>query len=330
MKIAKVKAFGSIDHLEIIDVPKPHPQNGEVLIQIGACGLNYSDLLQLEGLYTGGPTPPFYPGIEAAGIVEEVGEGVSDLSTGSRVAVINSGNMFAEYATVKADNCLLLPDNLSLETAAAFLVHYLTAYHSLITVAHATEGEVLLIHAAGGGVGTAVIQIAKMLGLKIIGTASTEEKRQKIHQLGVDIAVDYDGYEKVTRHFSQGKGADIIIDSVGGELLRKNIGLLNNLGRLVIIGFASKQSMAIDPVKLLFHSKGVLGFHLNSVLNNQKLLHESRACLMNWLIEKKIKPQVGHTFKLKDIGKAYKLIASRMSFGKIVLYPGGLAKKLTL
>ncbi len=321
MKIAKVKAFGSIEHLEITEVPKPCFQNGEALIKIKACGFNYSDVLQLEGLYTGGPTPPFYPGTEAAGIVEKVSEDVSELSINSRVAVINPGNMFAEYATVKADNCVLLPDNLSLDQAAAFLVHYLTAYHSLITVAHAAEGKTLLIHAAGGGVGTAVIQIAKILGLKVIGTTSTKEKREKIRQLGADIAADYDNYEKVTRNFTQGKGADIIIDSAGGKFLRKNIALLNNLGRLVIIGFANKQSMAIDPVKLLFHSKGVLGFHLSSVLNNRKLLHESKDCLMNWIREGKIKPQIGHVFKLNDIGKAYKLISSRMSYGKIILHP---------
>jgi len=321
MKIAKITAFASIEHIEITDVPKPRPNNGEVLVQIGACGLNYSDVLQLKGIYTGGPKPPFYPGIEAAGIVEQAGEGVSELTIGSRVAVINSGNLFAEYATVKAENCVLLPDDLSLEQGAALLVHYLTAYHSLITVAHATKGETLLIHAAGGGVGTAVIQIAKLLGLQIIGTASTEEKRHKIRQLGIALAVDYGDYEKATRHFSQGNGADIIIDSVGGELLRKNIGLLNHFGRLVMIGFASQQSMAIDPVKLLFHSKGVLGFHLNAVLKNKKLLFESRDCLLNWIRAEQIKPQVGHTFKLKDIGKAYQLISSRKSFGKIVLYP---------
>src|SRR5215213_6977263 len=181
MKAVQVDAFGGVEGLRVVECPKPSPRVGEVLLRVAASGLNYADVMQREGLYPGGPTPPYFPGIEAAGVVESVGTEShgTGLRRGSRVVCITQGGAQAEYVIAEESACTLLPDEISFAEGAAFPVQYLTAYHSLLTVGHAAQGETLLIHAAGGGVGTAAVQLARLLGLRVIGTASTSEKRRR-------------------------------------------------------------------------------------------------------------------------------------------------------
>jgi NADPH:quinone reductase len=320
MKAIQVDAFGGVEGLRVVERPKPLPREGEVLVRVAASGLNYSDVMQREGLYPGGPKPPYFPGVEAAGVVESIGTNTNGQTRlGSRIACITQGGAHAEYVLAEAQACIPLPDEVSFVEGAAFPVQYLTAYHALLTVARAAEAETVLIHAAGGGVGTAAVQIARLLGLRVMGTASTPEKRSRVLELGADCAVAYDRFEVEAREFTGGRGPDIILDTVGGDVLRRSLALLPPLGRLVLLGLASREAPAIDTVKLLFRSQAVLGFHLSAILERRALVQASITQLLSWMREGKLKIQVGHTLSLREIRQAHELLASRQSYGKVVL-----------
>src|ERR1044071_2004369 len=320
MKAIQVDAFGGIEGLRVVERPKPSPREGEVLVRVAASGLNYSDVMQREGLYPGGPKPPYFSGVEAAGIVESIGTNTNGQTLrGSRIACITQSGAHAEYVLADARACIPLPDEVSFVEGAAFPVQYLTAYHALLTVARAAEAETVLVHAAGGGVGTAAVQIARLLGLRVIGTASTPEKRSLVLELGADCAVAYDRFEVEAREFTGVRGPDIILDTVGGDVLRRSLALLPPLGRLVLLGLASREAPAIDAGKLLFRSQAVLGFHLSAILERRELVQASITQLLSWMREGKLKIQVGHTLSLKEIRQAHELLASRQSYGKVVL-----------
>ncbi|HEX3142951.1 MAG TPA: NADPH:quinone oxidoreductase family protein [Pyrinomonadaceae bacterium] len=314
MRAAQVKGFGDVDQLEIVQLPDPQPQAGQVRIRVAASGLNYADVMQRAGLYPGGPKPPFISGVEAAGVVE-AGEG---LPIGARVMVVSAGNCHAETLCVSAASCMPIPDSMSFIEAAAFPVQYLTAYHALTTVGRALAGEAVLIHAAAGGVGTAAVQIAKLLGLHVIGTASAADKRARVLELGADEALSYEEFDQKL----SGKNAPtLILEAVGGEVFRRSLAILPSFGRLVVFGAASKEVSPIDTLKLLFRSQGVLGLHLNAIFERPGLMGESVKRLLEWIGQGKLKVQVGHVLRLEQIREAHELISSRKSYGKIVLTP---------
>ncbi|HEY4425473.1 MAG TPA: NADPH:quinone oxidoreductase family protein [Pyrinomonadaceae bacterium] len=314
MKAVYVKGFGDVDQLELVEAPDPEPQPGEVRIRIEASGLNYADVMQRVGLYPGGPKPPFISGLEAAGVVES-GDG---LPAGSRVVVVSAGGCHAERLCVHAAGCMPIPDSMSFVEAAAFPVQYLTAYHALTTVGRAVQGETVLIHAAAGGVGTAAVQIAKLLDLRVIGTASSEEKRARVLELGADEALSYEEFDQKL----SGKDAPaLILEAVGGDVFRRSLEILPSLGRLVVFGAASKQVQPVDTLKLLFGSKGVFGLHLRAIFERPSLMGESVKQMFEWIGQGKLKMQVGHVLPLAQIREAHELISSRQSYGKIVLVP---------
>jgi NADPH2:quinone reductase len=270
--------------------------------------------MQRAGLYPGGPKPPFISGLEAAGVVE-AGEG---LTAGLRVMAVSAGGCHAERLCISAAAFMPVPDAMSFVEAAAFPVQYLTAYHALTTVGRAVPGETVLIHAAAGGVGTAAVQIAKLLGLRVIGTASSEEKRARVLKLGADEALSYDEFDQKL----SGKSAPaLILEAVGGDVFRRSLAILPSLGRLVVFGAASKEVQPIDTLKLLFRSQGVFGLHLNAIFERPALMGESIARLFEWIGQGKLTMQVGHVLPLAQIREAHELISSRKSYGKIVLVP---------
>ncbi len=313
MRRVQVDAFG--EPARVVEAPEPVAAAGEVIVDVRACGVNFSDLVQRDGLYVGGPTPPFVPGAEAAGIVIAHGAGATEPPLGARVVVTRRGGLQAERVAVPAASCIALPDELGTIAAAAFSVSYLTAYHTLVTVAHARAGELVVIHAAAGGFGTAAVQIAKRLGLRVVATASTDDKRARVRALGADLAIDYAAFEEPAR------GADIVLDSVGGDVFRKSLAILAPLGRLVTIGATSGATRPIDAVKLIFRSHAVLGFHLDAILARPDLVAASLGWLMPRLASGELVVQVGHTLPLAEVAEAHALLASRASYGKIVLVP---------
>ncbi len=320
MKAARVNAFGDVDQVEIVEVPDPSPGENDIIISVEACGLNYADVMQRQGAYPGGPKPPYIPGLEAAGVVESHGPGNGSPPVGSRVVALGGG-AHAELVRANSRACIVLPETMSFLEGAAFPVQYLTAYHTLVTLAHATAGETVLIHAAAGGVGTAAVQIAKLLGLRVVATASTNEKRKKVIDLGADVAVGYDEFEAAARELTNGRGPDICLESIGGDVFGRSLAIMPALGRLVVFGAASKETQPIDTLKLFFRSQAVLGFHLNAIVGRPDLMGSSLTALLSWIGSGKLKIQIGHTFPLAEIRKAHELIASRQSYGKIVLVP---------
>ena len=314
MKAVNVKGFGGLDQLELVELPDPQPQPGEVRIRVEASGLNYADVMQREGLYPGGPKPPFIPGLEAAGVVEEG----DSLPAGIRVMAMAGNGCHAERVCVSSAACIPLPDSMSFVEAAAFPVQYLTAYHALTTCGRATAGETVLIHAAAGGVGTASVQIAKLLGLHVVGTASSEQKRRRVLDLGADEAF---AYEEFDQKLSGKNAPSLILEMVGGDVFRRSLAILPSLGRMIVFGAASKDVQPVDPLKLLFRSHAVIGLHLNAIFERPHLLGESLKQLLGWVEQGKLKMQVGHTLPLANIREAHELISSRRSYGKIVLVP---------
>ncbi|MBA3455283.1 MAG: NADPH:quinone oxidoreductase family protein [Deltaproteobacteria bacterium] len=318
MKQVRIEGFGDVSQVHVREVAEPAAGEGEVVIAIAACSVNYADLMQREGLYVGGPTPPFAPGAEAAGTVLAVGPGVTALAVGTRIMVTARGGLQAERAVVPVASCVPIPDGLTFTQAAAFPVSFLTAFHALTTVGRAVAGELVLIHAAAGGAGTAAVQIAKLLGLRVVATASTEDKRALARSLGADHAVDYDGFETTVRELG---GAAIILESIGGEILRRSLSVLAPLGRLVVFGVSSRDPRPVDTVKLLFRSHAVLGLHLDAIFARPELLLPSLDWLLARVVDGRLAIQVGHTLPLADVRHAHELLASRQSHGKVVLVP---------
>jgi NADPH2:quinone reductase len=222
---------------------------------------------------------------------------------------------------LRVEHCRLLPSGLGFIEGAGFAVNYLTAHHALITVAHAVAGEVVLVHAAGGGVGTAAVQLARALGLRVVATASTESKRERVRALGAERVVDYEGFEAAARAASGGAGVAIVLLAGGGDVLRRSLNVLAPLGRLVLHGVTGPPLGPVDPVKLLFRSHAVLGLHLDAILSQPALLERSLAQLVAQLEAGTIAVQVGHVLPLAEVRAAHALLASRERYGKIVLAP---------
>jgi NADPH2:quinone reductase len=323
VKTVEVRAFGGPEQLSVVEAPVAPPGAGELLLRLAACGLNHADLLMRQGAYLGGPRPPFRPGMEAAGTVEAVGpdalEGAP--AVGTRVAAVAALGLQATHAVVPAAACVLLPEGLPWEQAAALPVTHLTAYHALVTVARAEPGEWVLIHGAAGGLGSAAVQIARRLGLRVVATASTPERQARVRVLGAEHVASYNAFEKVVREATGGRGPDLVLETIGGEVLRRSLRLLPPLGRLVVLGMASQEAPALDSVQLLFRSQAVLGFHLRALLGRRDLLAPSLQRILAWVATGEVAVEVGRVLPLAEVRRAHELLADRQVTGKIVLLP---------
>jgi NADPH2:quinone reductase len=321
VKAVWVEGFGAADHLRLADRPEPVPGPGELLLDVRACGVNFTDLLQRQGLYPGGPRPPFTPGLEAAGVVVARGADVSTPALGTRVIAIAAWGLQAERAVVPAAACRAWPEPLSFEQGAAFPVSHLTAYQALARVAHVTHGELALVHAAAGGLGSATVRVAKRLGLTVVGVASTEPKRALVRAAGADRAAGYDDFTDVVREMSGGRGVDVVVDGVGGPLLARSLGVVAPGGRLVMVGMTGGPPPPIEPSRLLFRSRGILGFHLSSLLERPEALASAAERLLTWVQEGSLEVRAAHCLPLRDVASAHEMLSRRANLGKIVLGP---------
>lgn len=326
MKAIQFQSKGepTTDTLKLVDIDTPTPKPHEVLIKVEAAGINYADIMMGRGLYLGGPEHPFIPGFEAAGTIEKLGDSVQGYQEGQRVAATTNGQAYAQYATANATGLIPLPDHVSFEEGAAFPVVFLTAYHCLNTCGKLAAGESVLIHAAAGGVGTAAVQLAKAMEATIYATASNADKLQLVKDLGADVCINYkeqDFLEEI-RTRTDGKGVDVILESVGGEVLEKSQKALATWGRLVVYGAASAQLGQIDPMDLLFRNKSVIGFHLGHMMSTRpELGPPSMMELFQLWQTDKIKPVIGKSFPLEQAADALTSITERHSVGKVLLLP---------
>ncbi len=323
MKAIEVAAFGGVENLELVELPEPEPGPGHVVIDVEASGVNYADVMQRRGLYTGGPKPRFVPGLEVAGTVAAVGEGVTNVAVGQTVmaAVPNGG--YAERAVTYAAGVMPRPAGMSARAGAAFPVNFYTADYSLHFAGNVQPGHTVLIHAAAGGVGTAAVQLAKLAGARVIATASSREKLDRVAALGADVLVDYtkEDFLEVVRRETDGHGVELVLESVGGEVFEKSVAALRPLGRIIVFGIASSDVRRPDPRELLFRNIWVIGLHVGLLMMTPSIVGPASERLFGQLASGKIEPQVGHVLPLAEAAKAHELLSNRANYGKIVLEP---------
>jgi NADPH2:quinone reductase len=322
MKAIEVTGFGGIETVAVVEQEVPEPGEGRVRIETRAAGVNFADIMQRRGRYQGGPEPPFVPGMEVAGVVDAVGDGV-DREVGERVVSMSGGGGYAEYTVVHEATLFDVPEGMSFEEAAGFPVQFLTAHNCLHEWGGLEEGESVLIHAAAGGVGTAAVQLAREAGAEVFGTASTAEKLEKARELGCDHPINYteeDFVEVATAETDY--GLDLVLDGVGGETTERSVDALREFGRMVSYGAASGEPGRPPTDELLFGNKTVIGYHLGrATARKPERVFGAVPELTAMLADGTLAVQVGHEFDLDDAAEAHAFIESRQSSGKVVLVP---------
>ena len=326
MKAIQIHEFGEAEVLRYEELPEPWPKEGEVLVEVRAAGVNYADILTRRGKYSQKPLP-FVPGFEAAGVILETGRGVQDWKPGQRVmgtVLRDTSGCYAQKAVMPGWLLLPVPEQFSFEQAASFSEVFVTAHLALHVNGRLAKGESVLIHAAGGGVGTAAVQMARAMGARVFATASSEEKLRKVKQMGADVLINYsslDFLEEVKKH-TDGKGVDVVLESVGGEVFDKSLKCLRPLGRLVAYGTSSAKSAAARVPDLMAGAISVAGFSYGFLsVARPDVIQQAMRAVMELLSQGKIRPVLGHTFPLEQARAAHELISSRASFGKVVLVP---------
>ncbi len=337
MKAFVITKFGPPSVLQIKEETERALQNGEIRVAVRFIGLNFAEVFELLGIYPGIPDPPFVPGIEFSGIVRETGQGVRAFKPGDRVMGFSRQGAYAESVCVHEDHAVRVPKRMSLAEAAAFPVAFLSAYHGLITLAHAQRGEKLLLHAAAGGVGLAAIQIAKHLGLEVFATVGSQDKLAAVEREGVHYAINYrtDDFTAHLKRETGGYGIDIVLDSVGGSVTRKSWKLLAPMGRYVLYGFASitgkgglnrlkmireaVQVPLVYPPSIVSRNVSLMGFNLYFLTNKVRYLKRATKQLLSWYEKKVITPRIGTTFPFAEIPRAHEFLQSRKSIGKVVV-----------
>ena len=324
MKVIQFSEYGKSDVLKYVDVPIPKVKPGFVLVKVKAAGVNFADIMKRYGTYLA-PTPlPCIPGAEVAGIVEEISPEVKHVKEGDRVVALTDEGGYAEYVLLHESQLIKIPEAVEFEEAAAILLQGLTAYHTLKTSGQLTKGETVLVHAAAGGVGIFAVQLAKLFGAgKVIATASTTEKLELAKRVGADEGVNYTDYNwsEQVMHHTNGKGVDVVLEMVGGDIFNKSIKLLGNFGRLVIYGRAGGESTNIDPSVLMQRNTSVIGFWLVRIMQRPDLYRESIDELLGYIDQGKLIVNIGEIFKLEDANFAHKKMEARQTTGKIILIP---------
>ncbi|WP_345239195.1 quinone oxidoreductase [Pontibacillus salipaludis] len=324
MKVVQFENYGGPEVLEIKDLNNPSPSIGEVLLKVEAIGVNYADTARREGAYVV-PTPlPFIPGAEVAGVVEEIGEGVSNVQKGDRVVTLIEKGGYAEYAVANAQTLIPIPEGVTPETAVALPLQGLTAYHILKTMGRLEEGETVLVHAAAGGVGSLAVQLAKTFGAgKVIATASTEEKLELAKSLGADAIVNYteDNWREKVIEANDGKGVDVALEMAGGEIFHETVKCMRSFGRVVVYGVASGNPAQMYPSGLMNRNLSVVGFFLPQIMKKPKLFSSSLQELLALVQKDELKLTIGGVYPLAEAANVHELLQSRKTKGKLVLVP---------
>jgi NADPH:quinone reductase-like Zn-dependent oxidoreductase len=336
MKAIVIARHGPPEVLQLTDVPDPEVGAGEVRIRVKAAGINFADLFARLGLYPDAPKPPFIPGLEVSGEIETVGPYAKGLREGQPVMAMLKSGGYAEKVCVRAGQAVPVPPGMDFAQAAALPINYLTAYHMLFQVGSVRPGERVLIHAAAGGVGLAVIELSKIARAEIYGTASSS-KFDFLREHGVHHLIDYhtQDFEEEVRRLTRGEGVDMVLDAVGGESFEKSYRLLRPAGRLVVFGFSASMSGVdrsylkaaanylkipkFDPLQMMGENRAVMGVHLGRLPLH--IVHQEYKALLKYFEEGRIHPYVGKTFPLAQAAEAHQYIHERKNVGKVLLLP---------
>jgi len=323
MQAAAFTKFGEPAVLTLQTLPDPEPGPGDVLVRTQAMGLNFADIYRRRGEYTLVPPSPYVLGYEGAGVVDKLGPGVRGVKIGDRVAFVDVPRANAELVVAPFEKVIPLPDDIPFQIAAAALLQGLTAQYLTEETHPVQAGETVLVHAASGGVGLFLVQLAKLRGARVIGIVSSRSKADAVLESGADETIDSSSSDflQVTRELTGGKGADVVYDSVG-TTLNKSIAAVKGRGHVVFFGWAGGRPALVDPRSLMEGSKRLSGGDLWDHLTTRDLRVHRAHQLLHWLRLKKIHLRLDSIFGLSKISEAHGRLESRMSIGKILLVPG--------
>ena len=305
----------------LTDIPAPTPAPGEIALRIAACGLNFADLLMIEGRYQDTPALPFTLGMEVAGTVSALGPGTDGPAPGARVAVFGGQGGLAEAGCFPAARAMALPDGMSFVEAAAFQIAYGTSHVALAHTARLQPGETLLVLGAAGGVGLTAVEIGKLMGARVIACARGSDKLEVARQAGADHLIDAatDDIREACRALG---GVDVVYDPVGGDQFTAAMRACRPEGRILTIGFASGEVPQIPANHLLVKNLSVMGLYWGGYLKfRPEVVTDSLATLFGWFAEGRIRPHVSHVLPLDRAGEALELLRARKSTGKVVVTP---------
>lgn len=322
MRAMLCQKWGGPEVLRLGEVEPPHPGPGQALIEVAAAGVNFADTLLIQGKYQEKPAFPFAPGLEIAGRVIAVGEGVERIKPGERVMALLDHGGFAEASIARESDIFAIPDEMSFEIAAGFPITYGTAHGALRWLANLKAEETLVVHGAAGGVGLAAVEVGKALSARVIATAGGPEKLKIAKAHGADELIDYrseDIRERI-KGLTDGRGADVIFDPVGGDVFDASLRAAAWGARILIIGFAAGRVPQIPANYLLVKNISAMGFYWGSYRKKApEMLQTQFEELMTWFEIGKLKPHISHTLPLEEAGEALNLLTSRKATGKVVL-----------
>lgn len=317
---------GGPEVLRIGQVPKPEPAAGEILIRVAAAGVNRADVLQRKGLYPPPEGASSVLGLEVAGGVVAVGAGVTSWKAGDKVCALLAGGGYAEFACVRADHALPVPEGMRLVEAAVLPEAVATVWANLFEAASLRKGETVLIHGGAGGIGSMAIQMAKALGAKVVATAGNDEKLNYCRALGADLAVHYqrEDYVEACLRATGGRGVDVVLDILGGEAVSRNMAALAEGGRHISLAFMKGREALVD-IRLLMNRRLVLtGSTLRGRPGDEKarLIREVLVNAWPWVVSGAVRPQLRDIFSLEMASEAHKKVESGAHMGKIALEAG--------
>jgi NADPH2:quinone reductase len=323
MRAIQVEKTGGPEVLTLVDLPAPKPKANEAVVKIAASGVNFIDVYFREGRYPA--TLPFTDGQEAAGTVTEVGSDVKSVKAGDRVAYSNVVGTYAEYAAVPAERLVHVPDKITDQQAAAAMLQGMTAHYLSHTTYQLKKGDTALIHAAAGGVGLLLVQMAKNIGAHVIGTAGSEEKAKLARDAGADEVILYasQDFEAETKRLTDGKGVHVVYDGVGQTTFEKGLNVLRPRGHMILFGASSGPVQPVDPIKQLM-AKGSLTLTRPSLIHyvtSREELQQRAGDVFAMIGAGKLKLRISHIYKLEEVQQAHRDLEGRKTTGKILLVP---------
>ena len=319
MRSVQVQSLDGPAGVRVVEVPEPVRGPDEVLVEVHALGVSWPDLLLSRGQYQVKPEPPFQLGVDFAGVVREAPEG-SGFGPGDRVACVLPYGGGADVVAVHPEGVFPLPDGVSFEKAAALPMNYLTAQFALATRAQLRKSETVLVHGAAGGVGTATLQVAKGLGARTVGVVSTPEKADFVRELGADHAVLVDGFLGAVREATGGRGVDVVVDVVGGDLMTDSLRALAPLGRVLVVGFTAGAIPEVRVNRLLLNNIDVRGVGWGAyAMARPGFMRSQWDALVPMLGSGVVDPPIGATYPLEEMGRALTEMEQRAVLGKTVL-----------
>jgi putative PIG3 family NAD(P)H quinone oxidoreductase len=329
MKAVLLKGFGGVEMLGVAEMERPEPRKGQVLVKVLATSINRADLLQREGKYPPPAGDSDILGLEVAGVIEKVGDGVTDWAKGERVMSLVGGGGYAEYAVAEASHLMRIPPIMSFTEAACVCEAYITAFLNIFMIGGLENGNAVIIHGGGGGVNTAGIQLCKVLlpDARVIVTASPE-KIERVKALGADLVINYHenpDFSEIVKEYTDMKGVQVILDHVGAKYLLPNMSSLGYGGRLVIIGVVSGGKAELNLAQMMVRRQRIIGSVLRSRPVQEKgdiVAEFSRIVLPKFAI-RSIVPVIERVFPIDGVVDAHRMMEERIHFGKIVLKIAG-------